>query len=55
MPVHLARYEALAVALGAAKQPLDQVIMPHRNLAYQCAFCEDVNLLTDEFEQKTSG
>jgi TPP-dependent pyruvate/acetoin dehydrogenase alpha subunit len=56
VPVHLAfGHEAIAAALISAKQDIDGVFLPHRNIHYQLAAEVDVDKVIDEILLKDSG
>jgi len=56
IPVHLAfGYEGVAVGLASALHALDQVILPHRNIAYQLAFAKDPQPIFDELMLRPAG
>ena len=46
IPIHLALgHECIAVALNSVFRPGDNLLLPHRNIHYQLAFENDVNLI----------
>lgn len=56
IPIHLALgHEAVAVAVSAAMQMGDDILLPHRNLHYNLARCRSLRAVIDEFLLRDTG
>ena len=56
IPVHLAfGHEAIAVAIGSAMTADDQLVLTHRNIAYNLARAGDLAPVREEFLGKSAG
>jgi pyruvate dehydrogenase E1 component alpha subunit len=56
IPIHLALgHEAIAVALTAAKQPADNLLLSHRNIHYNIANQRDTRKIYDEYALQPEG